>query len=196
MSVILPKGTSPSPSQTIKVRERDFGWVVHIRVRLTPESGDAITVDAQMLKEEGAVPLVTPNTTVQRVHGERLGGGEALVGVDLPQRCRRERVERGKLGGEVRHGSARTAFPPNRKEHIVFELGLDELIAPRVVEVTVVNEIRFRGAGMILRVATEVADHVIGVAIAVEISTSCSQFAWQFEFPNPVFQDPGHIPQP
>ena len=46
VSVILPTGTSPN--QTIKVRARDFGGVVPIRVRLTPESGDAITVDAQI----------------------------------------------------------------------------------------------------------------------------------------------------
>jgi hypothetical protein len=32
------------------VRARDFGGVVPIRVRLTPESGDAITVDAQIDK--------------------------------------------------------------------------------------------------------------------------------------------------
>ncbi len=46
VSVILPTGTTPN--QTIKVRARDFGGVVPIRVRLTPESGDAITVDAQI----------------------------------------------------------------------------------------------------------------------------------------------------
>ncbi len=46
VSVILPTGTSPN--QTIKVRARDFGGVVPIRVRLTPESGDAIIVNAQI----------------------------------------------------------------------------------------------------------------------------------------------------
>lgn len=44
VSVILPAGTSPN--QTIKVRARDFGGVVPIRLRLTPGSGDAITANA------------------------------------------------------------------------------------------------------------------------------------------------------
>jgi hypothetical protein len=52
VSVILPTGTNPN--QTIKVRAPDFGGVVPITPhpalpgRLTPESGDAITVDAQI----------------------------------------------------------------------------------------------------------------------------------------------------
>ena len=49
VSVILPAGTSPN--QTIKVRARDFGGVVPIRVRLTPESGNAITVDALTVQQ-------------------------------------------------------------------------------------------------------------------------------------------------
>ena len=40
--------TGSSPNQTISVRAKDFGGIVPIRVRLVPESGDAIEVDAQI----------------------------------------------------------------------------------------------------------------------------------------------------
>jgi hypothetical protein len=46
VAVILPAGTNPN--QTIKVRARDFGGIVPIRIRLIPDSGEAITVDSQI----------------------------------------------------------------------------------------------------------------------------------------------------
>jgi hypothetical protein len=46
VSVILPAGSSPN--QIIRVRARDFGGLVPIRVRLVPESAAAVTYDAEI----------------------------------------------------------------------------------------------------------------------------------------------------
>lgn len=43
-----PDRMNTSPNQTIKMRARDFGGLVPIHLRLTPGSGDEITVDAQI----------------------------------------------------------------------------------------------------------------------------------------------------
>lgn len=44
VSISLPTGTPAN--QNIQVRARDFGGIVPIRILLTPESGDSVTVDA------------------------------------------------------------------------------------------------------------------------------------------------------
>lgn len=70
VSVILPAGSNPS--QTIQVRARDFGSVVPIRVRLVPESGDAVTYDAIIDNTVNnpattSVPVTLPVNTGVRV---------------------------------------------------------------------------------------------------------------------------------
>ena len=44
--VLLPSGSSPN--QTVKVRAKDFGQPVPIRVVLTPDSGPAQNYDVQI----------------------------------------------------------------------------------------------------------------------------------------------------
>jgi hypothetical protein len=67
----LPSGTSPN--QTIKVRARDFGQVVPIRVVLTPDNGAATSYDAQIDNTaanaaEVTVPVVFPVNVLTHVH--------------------------------------------------------------------------------------------------------------------------------
>lgn len=45
-AAIISLPTGSSPNQMVRVRARDFGGIVPIRILLTPENGDAVSVDA------------------------------------------------------------------------------------------------------------------------------------------------------
>ncbi|MBN8249298.1 MAG: hypothetical protein J0L84_17865, partial [Verrucomicrobia bacterium] len=71
VTLLLPSGTSPN--QTIRIRARDFGQLVPLRVVLTPDSGPATQFDAQVDNTppgsaEVLVPVVFPINQLTRVH--------------------------------------------------------------------------------------------------------------------------------
>ncbi len=70
-SILLPTGTSPN--QTIRVRARDFGQSVPVRVVLTPDSGPSVSYDA-LIDNTGAntaevtILVVFPVNVLTHVH--------------------------------------------------------------------------------------------------------------------------------
>lgn len=71
VTLLLPSGTSPN--QSIRIRARDFGQRVPLRVVLTPDSGPATPFDAEVDNSapgsaEVLVPVVFPINQLTRVH--------------------------------------------------------------------------------------------------------------------------------
>lgn len=70
VNVVLPTGTPPT--QTVRIRARDFGQTVAIRVVLTPDSGPGVTYDTQVDNTsanpaEVSVPVIFPVNVLTHV---------------------------------------------------------------------------------------------------------------------------------
>lgn len=68
---LLPFGSTPN--RTVKVQASDFGRLVPIRITLTPDSGERVTVDAEVDNTAPGsatvdVPVVVPVNTLVTVH--------------------------------------------------------------------------------------------------------------------------------
>ncbi len=68
---LLPFGSTPN--RTVKVQASDFGRAVPIRITLTPDTGERVTVDAEVDNTAGGstvieVPVVVPVNTLVTVH--------------------------------------------------------------------------------------------------------------------------------
>lgn len=68
---LLPFGSTPN--RTVKIQASDFGRAVPIRITLTPDTGERVTVDAEIDNSAGGatvleVPVVVPVNTLVTVH--------------------------------------------------------------------------------------------------------------------------------